>query len=238
MTSLVSPADLTALSGQLEQLPLPQALLHLTESFPGGTVLSTSFGQEDQVLTDMIMRFDLPVRVFTLDTGRLFEETYKVFQRTVERYGRKIEVYFPDALAVETLLRERGPFSFYESLDNRKECCRIRKVEPLRRALAGAQCWMTGLRTEQSETRNQLPALTWDESFGLYKYNPLHHWSLSEVEDYLQHHRVPYNSLHDRGFVSIGCQPCTRAIRPGEDSRAGRWWWEHNTNKECGLHDR
>lgn len=209
----------------------------LTENHPGKVIFTTSFGYEDQVITDLIFRNDLPVDVVTLDTGRMFEETYKVFRSTVERYGKPIKAYFPPADKVERMLNEKGPFSFYESLENRKECCFIRKVIPLKRAIDGNEIWITGLRAAQSENRSDLREFVWDEGNNILKFNPLIEWSLDEVKDYVKENNVPYNVLHDKGFVSIGCEPCTRAIKPGEDFRAGRWWWEQSSGKECGLHE-
>jgi phosphoadenosine phosphosulfate reductase len=213
-----------------------EMLAIVAERFPGKAVFTTSFGYEDQAISDMILSNDLPVSVVTLDTGRMFEETYKVWQRTLEKYQKPVIPYFPEPEDVESLLREKGPLSFYESLANRKECCFIRKVKPLNRALGGADCWITGLRASQSEGRSSLDYFMWDEAHNLIKFNPLLDWSLDQVIEYIHKNNVPYNALHDRGFVSIGCEPCTRAIKPGEDFRAGRWWWEQNSGKECGLH--
>jgi len=213
-----------------------EVLAIVSERFPGKAVFTTSFGYEDQVISDMIFHNNLPVDVITLDTGRMFEETYKVWQRTLEKYQKEIIPYFPESADVEKLLREKGTLSFYESLENRKECCYIRKVKPLKRALDGFECWITGLRASQSEGRSSLSYFMWDEAHQLIKYNPILDWSLEDVTDYIHKNQVPYNALHDKGFVSIGCEPCTRAIRPGEDFRAGRWWWEQNSGKECGLH--
>jgi len=214
-----------------------QKIKQLTDNHPEKVIFTTSFGYEDQVITDMIFRNDLPVKVATLDTGRMFEETYKVFRSTVERYDKPIKAYFPPTEKVEKLLNEKGPFSFYESLENRKECCHIRKVIPLKRALNGNEIWITGLRASQSENRSDLQEFEWDEANKILKFNPLINWSLDEVKDYVKENNVPYNVLHDKGFVSIGCEPCTRAIKPGEDFRAGRWWWEQGSGKECGLHE-
>jgi phosphoadenosine phosphosulfate reductase len=205
--------------------------------FPEQTLcFSSSLGWEDQVITDMIWKNHLPIEIFTLDTGRLFPETYSLMERLFEHYGKRIKVYFPDATDVEKLVNERGPNCFYESVENRKLCCYIRKVKPLSRALQGMQCWITGIRAEQSPERSHLPQVEWDETHQVIKVHPLLHWTLDEVKAYIRKHHVPYNPLHDKGFVSIGCAPCTRAIRPGEDFRAGRWWWEDQTKKECGLH--
>ena len=208
----------------------------VAERFAGQAVFTTSFGYEDQVITDMIFRNNVQVEIITLDTGRMFEETYKVWQRTLEKYNRPIKAYFPESQDVEELVNKKGTLSFYESLENRKECCHIRKVKPLNRALSGMKCWITGLRASQSEGRSNLSAFMWDEAHQLVKFNPILDWSLEEVIGYVHDNNVPYNALHDKGFVSIGCEPCTRAIKPGEDFRAGRWWWEQNSGKECGLH--
>ncbi len=216
----------------------PAAALHrLSEAFPGQVVFSTSFGYEDQVITHLIAENNLPIRLFTLDTGRLFGETYAVYESTRQRYQIPISAFFPKTEAVERLLHEKGPNSFYASADNRKECCHIRKVEPLKRALQGNKVWVTGIRAQQSDGRKNTPALEWDEGNRIIKFHPLLSWTLEEVKQYIAANNIPYNSLHDRGFVSIGCAPCTRAVKPGEDFRAGRWWWENNTGKECGLHE-
>lgn len=226
------------LNSELHEMSIPEKLRYLTEVYKGNVVFTTSFGYEDQVITDFIFGNNFPVEVVTLDTGRMFEETYKVYRSTVEKYGKPVTACFPPADKVEKLLKEKGPFSFYESLENRKECCYIRKVIPLKRALQGHEIWITGLRASQSENRSGLTEFEWDENNQIIKYNPLLEWSLDEVKDYVKEHNVPYNVLHDRGFVSIGCEPCTRAIKPGESFRAGRWWWEQNSGKECGLHEK
>lgn len=213
-----------------------EALRLLAENFRGEIVFSTSFGWEDQVITDMIFSNDLSIDVFTLDTGRLFKETYSVWNRVRERYKKNILVYYPDRVRLEKMLGEKGPNSFYESVENRKECCGIRKVEPLNRALKGKKIWVTGIRADQSANREQMDWVEWDEVHQLIKVHPIFFWTLDEVKDYVREHNVPYNSLHDRGFPSIGCAPCTRAVQPGEDFRAGRWWWEDQSKKECGLH--
>lgn len=204
--------------------------------FPEKIVFTSSFGIEDQVVTDMIFSNNIDIKVVTLDTGRLFEETYKVMNRTLEKYAKPISVFFPKNDDVEKMLSEKGPSSFYISVGNRKECCGIRKVEPLIRALKGFECWITGLRASQSDNRHDLDFFVWDQGFNLVKFNPLLNWSLDDCRDYVRMNNVPYNVLHDKGFVSIGCAPCTRAIKPGDDFRAGRWWWEDNSKKECGLH--
>lgn len=211
-------------------------LLALATSFPESMVFSTSFGLEDQVISHMIFSADVPIQVFTLDTGRLFPETYYVWNRTLEIYEKKIHAYYPDRKRVESLLSEKGPNSFYESVENRKECCYIRKVEPLRRALEGKKIWITGIRSDQSINRGNMDWIEWDEVHQLVKVHPLFSWSLDDVKQYIKKNNIPYNPLHDKGFPSIGCAPCTRAVRDGEDSREGRWWWEDQTKKECGLH--
>jgi phosphoadenosine phosphosulfate reductase len=214
-----------------------EALKKLAESFAGEIVFSTSFGWEDQVITHMIFTNNIPIKVFTLETGRLFPETYYVWNRTMEMYENTIFAYYPQNGPLEKMLNEKGPSSFYESVENRKECCGIRKLEPLNRALAGKKCWITGIRAEQSVNRQDMHNVEWDEAHNLVKFHPIFEWTLEEVKAYIKKHNVPYNTLHDRGFPSIGCQPCTRAIREGEDFRAGRWWWEDQSKKECGLHE-
>lgn len=199
-------------------------------------VFSTSLGYEDQVITHLIFSDQLSISVFTLDTGRLFPETYSVLNSTLERYKKPIQVFYPHTSSVEQLLTNKGPFSFYESVDNRKECCFIRKVEPLKRALKGHTIWITGIRADQSGNRSDMPMVEWDEANQIIKIHPLLHWSLQDVKNFIDQYNIPYNPLHDKGFVSIGCQPCTRAIKDGEDFRAGRWWWEDASKKECGLH--
>jgi phosphoadenosine phosphosulfate reductase len=216
--------------------PVTGVLEKLLSTHDGKIIFTTSFGLEDQVITDMICRHDLNVKIVTLDTGRLFEETYKTYRSTLEKYGKPIIPYFPPQAEVEELLAKKGPFSFYESIENRKECCHIRRVIPLTRALEGMEIWVTGIRAQQSATRSGLSLFEWDEGYQLVKYNPLLHWDIEAVRNYIKENNVPYNILHDRGFPSIGCAPCTRAIQPGEDFRAGRWWWEQNSGKECGIH--
>ena len=208
----------------------------LVKKFPGQVTFSTSFSYEDQVITNEILANGLPVKIFTLDTGRMFAETYSVWNSTNEKYNTKIKAYYPKADALQEFVEAKGPNSFYESVDNRKQCCFIRKVEPLKRALAENAVWITGLRAEHSSDRHDLPILEWDESNQVIKYHPILHWNTEEVKAYISKNHVPYNPLHDKGFVSIGCAPCTRAMKPGEDFRAGRWWWEDADKKECGLH--
>ncbi len=200
------------------------------------TVFSSSLSYEDQVITHMIFSKGLNIEVFTLDTGRLFSETYYVLNSTRDRYNKEIKTYYPKTEAVEKLVSSKGPNSFYESVESRKECCHIRKVEPLKRALAGKTIWITGIRAEHSANRHDMKNVEWDEANQIIKIHPLLNWTFEETKTYINKHNIPYNSLHEKGFVSIGCQPCTRAIKAGEDFRAGRWWWEDNTKKECGLH--
>jgi len=194
-----------------------------------------SFGAEDMVLLDAIARHARKIEIFTLDTGRLPEETQELFEAVRDKYPIAIRTYFPDTATVQAWVEQNGPNAFYKSVAQRLQCCHIRKVEPLRRALAGKKSWITGLRREQSQARQTLEREAWDDANGLIKINPLLEWRNADVWDYIRAHGVPYNALHDRGYPSIGCAPCTRAIQPGEDIRAGRWWWE-TTSKECGLH--
>ncbi|BDX37340.1 phosphoadenosine phosphosulfate reductase [Tenuifilaceae bacterium CYCD] len=206
--------------------------------FKGKIALASSMGAEDQVLTDMIVRIDPTVKIFTLDTGRLFYETYELIEKTNLRYKINIDIYFPDSSQVQQMVNAKGINLFFQSIENRKKCCNVRKIEPLKRAFKGLEVWICGLRREQSSTRTQNQLVEWDEANGLIKLNPLIDWTEQQVWDYLKQNNVPYNILHDKGFPSIGCQPCTRAIFPGEDVRAGRWWWEDPETKECGLHNR
>lgn len=202
----------------------------------GRAVFTTSFGLEDQAITHAIAQGGFDIDVVTLDTGRLFPETYKLWAATQARYGLRIRAYYPDRDSLEELVAQRGIDGFYDSVESRKACCDIRKVAPLRRALAGAAIWITGLRAEQSQARSDAPFLAQDAGFQLLKANPLHDWTREDVVLYTQAHQAPVNPLHARGFPSIGCAPCTRAIAPGEPERAGRWWWEQESAKECGLH--
>lgn len=213
-----------------------EALSLLSKNFPNKIIFSTSFGLEDQVITHIIFSKNIPIKIFTLDTGRLFPETYSVWSRTKEIYNKNISSYSPYTETIQNLVSEKGPNSFYESVENRQECCYIRKVEPLKRALKGNEIWVTGIRKEQSASRNNLSPVEWDENNHIIKYHPLFDWSFEEVKGFISKNHVPYNPLHDKGFPSIGCQPCTRAVKPGDDPRSGRWWWEDATKKECGLH--
>jgi phosphoadenosine phosphosulfate reductase len=224
------------IESELSGLSIPDALTRLSEAFPGKVTFSTSFSYEDQVITSFIAESGKDISIFTLDTGRLFPETYSTWTRTLEEFKLKIQPYYPEAAQLESFIAEKGPNSFYESVENRKQCCDIRKVVPLKKALAGNSVWITGLRAEHSPDRKNLTVVEWDEINQVIKYNPLLHWTTEEVILYIRQNKVPYNSLHEKGFVSIGCAPCTRAIRAGEDFRAGRWWWEDSSKKECGLH--
>ena len=197
---------------------------------------ANSFGAEDMVLTDMIMREKLAIEIFSLDTGRLPAETYTLMSEVESTYQTKLKIYFPQHKTVEEYVQKNGINAFYESIDMRKACCHMRKVEPLQRALKGKQAWITGMRAEQATTRANLPVQEFDEGNKLEKFNPLSDWTEQEVWGYIRLHQVPYNKLHDAFYPSIGCAPCTRAVAIGEDVRAGRWWWEDPTSKECGLH--
>ncbi len=199
-------------------------------------VFANSLGAEDMVLTDLIVTDKLPITIFSLDTGRLPPETYDLIDAVKKHYGLALKLYYPQHEPLEAYTRSKGINAFYDSVELRKECCFIRKVEPLRRALAGQKAWITGMRAQQSATREALPVRTFDDGNGLEKFNPLADWTEKEVWAYLKLNKVPYNALHDRFYPSIGCAPCTRAISPGEDVRAGRWWWENPETKECGLH--
>jgi len=199
-------------------------------------VFASSLAAEDMVLTDLILKARLPIAIFSLETGRLHAETLSMIERVKQAYDYDIALYRPQPGAVERYVRDYGLNAFYDSVEMRKECCRIRKVEPLGRALAGKQAWITGQRRAQSTTRSELAVQEDDLGHGMQKFNPLADWSERDVWDYLRQNDVPYNALHDRGYPSIGCEPCTRAVQPGEDVRAGRWWWENPESKECGLH--
>jgi phosphoadenosine phosphosulfate reductase len=204
----------------------------------GRLVYSNSLGAEAMVLTDIIWSYLPQIDVFSIDTGRLYEETYGLLEELQRRYRRTIRVVYPDAAALERLVARQGVNGFYNSVEARLECCRIRKVEPFRRAIAGYPAWITGVRHEQSASRAQAQPVEWDAEHGLLKISPLLDWSEAEVWQYIRARRLPYNPLHDRQYPSIGCSPCTRAIQPGESRRAGRWWWERQESRECGLHPR
>ncbi len=224
------------LNNQLKDKSAQEIIDKVLEHFGDKIALSSSMSAEDQVLTDIIVKSNPNAKIFTLDTGRLFPETYDLIDRTSKRYKINIEVMFPNSERVEEMVNSKGINLFYDSVENRKLCCHIRKIEPLQRALQKLDAWIVGLRASQSITRAELDVVQWDEVNGLIKINPLANWSEEDVWEYVKKHNVPYNPLHDKGFPSIGCLPCTRAIEPGEDIRAGRWWWENPETKECGLH--
>lgn len=219
-----------------------EVLEYFIPLFGNRIALASSLGLEDQVLTAMIASVNKKTgkngRIFTIDTGRLFYECYQLIDRTNDKYDINIEVFSPAHTGVEEYIREHGVNAFYQSIELRKKCCLCRKLEPLRRALSTLDAWICGLRSSQSVTRSEVQVIEWDTNNNLIKINPLAHWSEEQLWNYIKTHKVPYNKLHDQGYPSIGCQPCTRAISPGEDIRAGRWWWEDPEHKECGLHKR
>lgn len=226
------------LKNQIESYSGDQSLIALKKSleFSPKVTFSTSFGKEDQAITHLIAKNDLPISIFTLDTGRLFEETYATFDRTIKKYNLNIQVSSPQTKDVENLMTKKGPYSFYDSVENRKECCSIRKIEPLKRSLKGFDIWITGLRSEQSTNRSKMEMVEWDEANQIIKIHPLLNWNSEKLNQFINTNNIPINPLHAKGYPSIGCSSCTRAIIEGEDERAGRWWWE-NTKKECGLHN-
>ena len=228
--------NLAEIKAELANFNTVEKLRFLADQYPGKVIFSTSFGWEDQAITHLIFSNNIPIKVFTLETGRLFPETYYVWNRTLEVYNQPIHAYYPKNELLQDMVNTKGPNSFYESVANRKECCYIRKIEPLKRALQGNEIWVTGIRAEQSANREDMHDLEWDEGNQLVKFHPIFDWTLDEVKSYIKDNNIVYNTLHDKGFPSIGCAPCTRAVQPGEDVRAGRWWWEDQSKKECGLH--
>jgi phosphoadenosine phosphosulfate reductase len=235
--TLYSPEQLQIFNQRFTTQPAEAGLTWALDEFGSQVALACSFGAEDVVLVDILCKLHRTPRIFCLDTGRLHSETYEVMDAIRDRYGISIETYFPQSAAVESMTRAKGANLFYQSIENRKECCGVRKVEPLGRALSGLRAWITGLRSAQAVTRADMPMVEHDAAHGgIAKINPLIHWSETQVWDYIKTNKVPFNKLHDQGFPSIGCAPCTRAIKPGEDVRAGRWWWESPEQKECGLH--
>src|SRR3989338_7842010 len=234
---MTKPVNIKKLNSQFDKKNPEELLSWAANEFGTDIAFASSFGAEDVVVIDLLSKVKPRIRVFTLDTGRLNDETYEVMERIRLKYDIKIRSYFPDAEKVEKLEREKGFYSFRESIENRKECCGIRKVEPLGRALSGLKAWVAGLRREQSVTRTDIQKIEFDEAHGgILKINPLADWTNDEVWVYLKQNTVPYNKLHDMGYPSIGCAPCPRAVKSGEDIRAGRWWWEDPEHKECGLH--
>ncbi len=238
MADQIADISIESISSVIAVDGIEAGLAALSATWPDGITFSTSFSLEDQVISHAIFSQCLPIAVFTLDTGRMFPETYSVWSRTIERYKVPIQAFYPDADVLEYFVSQHGPNSFYESVENRKQCCAIRKVDPLRRALKGMKLWITGIRSAHSPNRTDMKRIEWDETNRVFKYHPLLDWTDEQVRSYILKHGIPYNILHDRGFVSIGCAPCTRAIEPHEDFRAGRWWWEDEGKKECGLHNR
>jgi phosphoadenosine phosphosulfate reductase len=228
--------DRTLLDSLAEKVEKAKNLLRIVAGDFSPAVFANSLGAEDMVLTDLILGERLHIEIFSLDTGRLPLETYDLIGEVQKHYGLALKLYYPRHDLVETYTRKNGINAFYESVELRKACCHARKVEPLQRALAGQKAWITGMRAQQSATREGLPVQVYDESNGLEKFNPLADWTEKEVWAYIRQHQVPYNALHDKFYPSIGCAPCTRAITPGEDIRSGRWWWENPATKECGLH--
>jgi len=225
-------------NSELKDSTPSEVIAFFLKQFPNKVALSTSLGIEDQALTEIVASIDNKARIFTLDTGRLFPETYDLLDRTCKKYKIKIDVYFPDTAEIEEMVNNKGINLFYDSIENRKLCCNMRKLVPLARAMKGLDAWITGLRRDQSVTRTDMQLVEWDDNNNILKINPLINWTEQDVWDYIESKNIPYNTLHKKGFASIGCQPCTRAIEQGEDIRAGRWWWENPDTKECGLHEK
>jgi len=228
--------DVSKLNEQFSTSKPQEILEYFLKQYGQEAALSSSLGAEDQVLTDMLLKLDNKANIFTLDTGRLHTQTYDVMDATNLKYGIKLNIFFPLDTKVEELYKLQGVNGHFESIDNRKRCCNIRKIEPLKRALKPLKVWITGLRAAQSVTRVDMPVVEWDENFEVIKVNPLINWSEEDVWEYIKTNNVPYNKLHDEGYPSIGCAPCTRPVKSGEDIRSGRWWWENPEHKECGLH--
>lgn len=223
---------------EFEDAEAREIVSFMIREFGNKIAFASSMGVEDQVLTEIISSIDPNIRIFTLDTGRLFQETYDLIQTTNARFNINIEVYFPQQDEVEQMVREKGVNLFYDSIENRKRCCQVRKVEPLKRAMKGLSAWISGLRREQGVTRQAIRIVDWDQNYALLKINPLASWSDQQLWQYIENNNIPVNPLHKKGYPSIGCQPCTREVLPGEDIRAGRWWWENPDTRECGLHKR
>jgi phosphoadenosine phosphosulfate reductase len=228
--------DIINLLETLEKTTLEDSLTQIANIFSEKAVFSTSFSEEDQIISHVIFNNELPIEVFTLDTGRLFPETYSTWAATLEKYQKRINAYYPNASLIEDFVNKNGPNAFYNTQELRKTCCHIRKVEPLKRAIYDKKIWITGIRAEHSTNRTGMKMWEWDDQNALFKFHPLLKWSIDEVKAFIKTNHIPVNPLHAKGFVSIGCAPCTRAIKPGEDFRAGRWWWEDESKKECGLH--
>lgn len=232
----IAKMDIEALNREFKSYTPEMIVEYFLTRYKGEIALSTSMSMEDQILTKMVCDIDKTTRIFTLDTGRLFPETYDLIDKTSKYFDKSIEVYFPQSNLVEEMVKESSINLFYNSVESRKRCCAIRKIEPLCRAFAGLKVWICGLRQEQSITRFGLHPVELDEANGMIKISPLYNWTSQMVTNYIKENNIPYNPLHDNGFPSIGCQPCTRAVQEGEDERGGRWWWESRDTKECGLH--
>jgi len=230
--------EIKKLNEQFASSTAQEILSYFIERYGDKVGLASSLGAEDQVLTEMVVNINSNTTIFTLDTGRLFPETYDLIDRTSRKYKKNLKVYFPKKKKVQKMVNAKGINLFFESVENRKECCFNRKIEPLQRAFKGLDVWICGLRAAQSVTRTDIDVVEWDSNNNLIKINPLADWSEEKIWDYIKEKGIPYNTLHDKGFPSIGCQPCTRAIEESEDVRAGRWWWENPDTKECGLHKR
>jgi phosphoadenosine phosphosulfate reductase len=235
---MITKDDIPALNERFKDASPEEVLAYVLKEFKDRIALSSSLSIEDQALTKMIVDIDKSIRIFTLDTGRLFPETYQLIDRTNLTYNIRIEVFFPDYREVQRMVREEGINLFYNSIESRHRCCAIRKLEPLKRAFKGLDAWICGLRHEQSVTRKDMQLIEWDDQHDIVKINPLINWTEQQVREYIHDHHVPYNKLFDKGYPSIGCEPCTRAVKPGEDPRSGRWWWEAPDKRECGLHQR
>ncbi len=233
----IKDLDVKRLEIKFEEMSAEEVIQWGWDTFKGRISLANSFGAEDMVLTNMVAKINPRIKIFTLDTGRLPQESYKVWEQLEEKYKIHIEAYFPEAKSVEGMVKKDGPNLFYKSVNLRRLCCKVRKIEPLQRALSGILCWICGLRKEQAATRTGIKKIEIDKIHnGIVKLNPLANWTEKQVWDYIKKNKIPYNKLHDRNYPSIGCAPCTRPIKPGEDIRAGRWWWERPEQKECGLH--
>ena len=236
MMKTITADEIATLNAQFCNTSPEEILRHFLSQYGNTIALSSSLSIEDQALLDMMLHIRREARVFTLDTGRLFPETYKLIDETNLHYNIKMEVFSPLTDDLQRFVHEQGINPFYESIEKRHACCQIRKLEPLQRALTGLSAWVCGLRRQQSITRSDMKAIEWDERHGLLKINPLINWTEGQVWDYIKQHNVPYNELHDKGYPSIGCEPCTRAVKRTDDIRSGRWWWENATHRECGLH--
>ena len=232
----MTESEIKHLNNAVENKSPEEIINFFLDYFANEITFGTSLGAEDQMITDILNKSGKPFKIFTLDTGRLFPETYDLIDRTNKKYGNKIQIYFPTSDLVQSMVNKKGINLFYDSIENRKECCQIRKLRPLENALKGNKAWFTGLRKSQSITREQMQIIEYDSLNAMVKINPLINLEESDVWEYLDKHKIPVNPLHKLGFASIGCQPCTRAIEEGEDIRAGRWWWESPDSKECGLH--